>query len=429
MRIHAELIGINGDAYRIDDIHDEGAYTSVKAARIAHEERCAACGRRAQVHGSTNSTVYHVPHAGKPCLIALKKKRYRCPACGRTFTEDDPLVSRLTPHVSTRLEAFVLEELGRGRTIAELERMTGASKNILAKIEAAAQMPPHRLPRNLCIDEVRAFPKKVAVKRGEPHMACCVYDADEKTLVDMLAGDDSKTVRAYLESFTKGERNGVATISCDLNGSYISLAKELLPGAVIYADKFHISKLVTGAVDDTRLRLVHAIEDDKEQKKILSRASKLICARKAKLRDARQITCARAALESEGARELRRAYLALQLFYEWSDATYESREDMERALGQWISIARRTGVPEMLSEAKTIKKNKVYILNAWEHGRTSAIAESLNRQIKDIIRTCRGFMSFEALRHRCLVVLGHEREPNKPIPLFVRSDKRKEGVG
>ncbi|WP_165044965.1 IS110 family transposase [Adlercreutzia sp. ZJ138] len=131
----------------------------------------------------------------------------------------------------------MIDELGKAKTIAELERITGASKNIIAKLEANAQMPKHRLPHNLCIDEVKAFPKRIAIRRGEPHMASCIYDADEKTLVDMLAGDDPKTVTAYLESFTKGERDAVATISCDLNGFYISLAEKFFPGAVIYADK------------------------------------------------------------------------------------------------------------------------------------------------------------------------------------------------
>ncbi|WP_165247909.1 transposase [Adlercreutzia sp. ZJ141] len=101
---------------------------------------------------------------------------------------------------------------------------------------------------------------------------------------------------------------------------------------------------------------------------------------------------------------------------------------METVLKRWISIARRTDVPEMRSVSNTISRRKTYILNAWEYGRTNAIAESLNRQIKDIIRTCRGFMSFAALRRRCLLVLGHKQKPNKPIPLFTRSDKRKEGA-
>ncbi|WP_165063135.1 ISL3 family transposase [Adlercreutzia sp. ZJ154] len=378
---------------------------------------------------STVSTVYHVPFAGKPCLITLKKRRYRCPSCNKTFAEEQPLLSCLTPHASTRLEAFVQDKLGQGKTIAELEHTTGASKNVLSKIEASAPMPKHRLPYNLCIDEIRAFPKKVAIRKGEPHMASCIYDADKKTLVDMLAGDDPKTVTEYLESFTKGERDAVATISCDLNGSYISLAEKLLPGAVIYADKFHVSKLVTGALDDVRKRFSRTFEDDKvhkEQRCLLRKASKLMLTRKNTLKSKRETVCVRNALEIDQTNELKYSYLALQLFFEWSDATFKSRDAMECALRQWASIARRTDVPEMRSTANTINRRKTYIINAWEYGRTNAIAESLNRQIKDIIRNCRGFMSFEALRRRCLLVLGHKREPNKPIPLFTRSDKRKE---
>lgn len=428
MRRSAELIGIDAHIYRIDDIYNAGTYTSVKVVRVSQKTRCPRCGHIAHIHSSARTTVYHIPYAGAPCLINLKKRRYRCPECNKTFAEDQPLLSRLTPHVSQQLEAFILDELSRGRTIAELEHVTGASKNIIAKIEASTPIPKLSLPRNLCIDEVKAFPKRIAIRKGEPHMACCIYDADKKTLIDMLAGDDPKTVSNYLLSFSRGERNTVETISCDLNGSYIRLAEDLLPRAVIYADKFHVAKLVTGAVDNVRKRLSHTIEDDgkyTEQRRVLRRTSKLMLTRKNKLKKEKQRGRVRYALETPQTDELRKAYLVCQLFFEWSDKTYESRTEMELALKQWISLARRAKVPEVRSTTKTINKRMPYILNSWEYGRTNAVAESLNRQIKDIIRKCRGFMSFAALRRRCMLVLGHEREPNKPIPLFIRSDKRK----
>lgn len=72
--------------------------------------------------------------------------------------------------------------------------------------------------------------------------------------------------------------------------------------------------------------------------------------------------------------------------------------------------------------ANTINKHIEYVLNAWHIGRNNAVAESLNSRIKDIIRKCREFNSFEALRRRCLWVLGHEQIPNKPIPLFKRGN-------
>lgn len=82
----------------------------------------------------------------------------------------------------------------------------------------------------------------------------------------------------------------------------------------------------------------------------------------------------------------------------------------------------------MRSATNTINRRKEYIPDAWEQGHTDAIAESLNRQIKDIIRKCLGFMGFAAFGHSCSLVLGHKREPDKPIPLFTRHS-RKEDAG
>ena len=75
----------------------------------------------------------------------------------------------------------------------------------------------------------------------------------------------------------------------------------------------------------------------------------------------------------------------------------------------------------MRRAAKTIRDDRECILNAWQTGRTNAVAEGLNRVIKDVIRDCRGFNSFGALRRRCLIRLGGPREAGGPIPLFTRN--------
>lgn len=267
----AELIGIDASAYRIDGIYDAGAHTPVKAARIKREEGCPACGRRAHVHGSARSTACRAPYAGKPPPITLKKRRCRCSSRGKAFAEGQPLLSRLTPHAGCGLEAFVQDGLSWGRAIAEPERMTGASESIIAKMEAGAQMPERYLPRDLCIDEARTPPEEVALRRGGLHMACCIYDAGEKTLI----GDDPKTAREHPGSLMKGEGDAVGSVSCNLFGSCMRIAEDLLPNAVICADELHASKLVTGAVDDVRKRLSRAMADDEryeEKRKALRKA-------------------------------------------------------------------------------------------------------------------------------------------------------------
>lgn len=418
MRVTAALLDLD-KSYRADGLVDRGTHHEVALRKIPRDHVCPVCKGRAIVHGHRSTTVYHAPVKNKPCLIKLDKRRLRCKVCNKTFDEAQPVLSPISPHLSVAGADHIKACLKAGMNVAEIEHASGIPKGIIAKVEATMPVGKHRLPVNLCMDEVRAFPKRIAVRRERPHMSACIYDADRRTLVEMLEGDGGPVVRKWLATFNVGERACVLSVSCDLNGSYVKLARECFPNATVYADKFHVSKLVTEAVDDVRKRIVADMNE--EDKRTLNKAAKLLLTRRGNLNGRTKPKVAEA-LEMDS--DLRVAYYTLQLFFEWSDATHTTREDMQTALKRWISTAKSTKVDEMRRCANTINRNIDCILNAWEHGRTNAIAEGLNRRIKDIIRESRGFNSFEALRRRCLLVLGHERTPKGPIPLFKRKPKK-----
>lgn len=425
MRLPTGLLDLDS-CYRVNSFVDEGTHHTAKVSKARTTQPCPECNGHTTVHGSKTATVYHAPLKNKPCLIHLDRRRLRCKRCNRIFDEAQPLLSSITPHLSVAGAAYMEECFKEGKGAAQIQHESGAAKCIVSKVQDRMDVGKHRLPHHLRIDETRVFPKKIAVKQNRPHMSARIYDAEKSTLADMLEGDGGTVVRTWLDTFTKGELDQVQTVSCDLNGSYIKLARECFPNADIYADKFHVSKLVTEAVDDIRKRI--AKEREPEDAKELTKVSKLIMTRHANL-DRRKTIKVAAAFEADDTSDLRVAYFVLQLFFEWSDSDHDTRQDMEASLKRWISRAKSTKVPELNRVANTINRNIVYILNAWEHGRTNAIAEAMNRRIKDIIRDARGFNSFEALRKRCLLALGHERKPKGPIPLFKRSKSKEVEAG
>lgn len=439
MRRSAELIGIDPKQYRVESITDKGAYMSAYAHRLGEYDPCPKCKSTSIVaHAHKQTTIYHAPLKNKPLLIVLDKRRLRCKKCGCTFWQSQPLLSQYSIHLSVECERYVLNRLEQGATMALIEHECGASRNILCKVEQSVDIRCKRLPVHICIDEVKAFPRRISIPKGEPHMVACIYDAHERTLKDMICGAEGPDVKAYLSRFDKLQLASVESVSCDLKDAFIKLANELFPNALVYADKFHVSKLICAGVDDERkaIERMYRVKRDALNSKtkaweiahvpvrMLHRASKLLLTRKSNLNDKQQDIVAQA-LELDGTQKVRIAYLALQLFYEWADAEYESREKMERALRTWISRCRDSRMPHSVTRpAKTIKNQMEYILNGWQTGRTNAVAESLNRSIKDIIRECRGFNSFDALRQRCLIRLGHVHTPNAPIPLFKRTKKK-----
>ena len=116
------------------------------------------------------------------------------------------------------------------------------------------------------------------------------------------------------------------------------------------------------------------------------------------------------------------AYERLQLSPEWNDAKFKARENMAAGLSLIARYMNGTRIATLGASAKTPNDHKDHILNAWEHGRTNAVTESMNRLAEDQARQCESFMSFAGMRRRMLAH-GHERKPRKPIRLFTRSKK------
>lgn len=438
MRAAAGLLGLP-EGYRCGRIADEGARWRAEVARERDgDARCPACtSPRVVAHGTATRTAYHAP-LGKPLVLELEMRRLRCRGCGRTFWEPQPILAEGLPHLTGACVEFALRRVSQGATLAQAARECGASENVLAPALGAAPLPPRGLPRFLAVDEVRAMGAAWAARNRADKMACVAYDGDAGRAVEVLRGRDAATVRAWLSSFGRGERERVEVFTSDMWGAYIAAARDLLPSARICIDKFHVTQVVTEAVDGCRRRLFPRPAEGEEgaaaeRARELGRVSRALLARRAERaatqagrRSLERLDAAMAGTDPAGI-ELRLAYLGLQEFYEWSWGAHPSRDELEASLRGWCGVWKRGPVAELDSAARTISQRARigYILNAWEDGRTNAVAESLNRTIKSVRRDARGFGSFESFRRRMLLVVGSAEPLPTPMPLFERPDNAK----
>lgn len=103
--------------------------------------------------------------------------------------------------------------------------------------------------------------------------------------------------------------------------------------------------------------------------------------------------------------DLKASWHLMHLFRDWSDMPWcaEKRDGLAR----WISLAQRSGVPEMKRAAKTLKRNREGVFNGYKHNKTNAAAEGLDNSIKVMKRTSYGFKTFSRMRRRCLFSLGY----------------------
>ncbi len=65
------------------------------------------------------------------------------------------------------------------------------------------------------------------------------------------------------------------------------------------------------------------------------------------------------------------------------------KKELEVDIRFRIRMVKCSQIKEITKSTNTINRHIEYILIAWHIGRTDAVTESLNSQIKDIIRECR----------------------------------------
>ena len=152
----SRLLGIDGMV--VLGVVDVGHALELEVETVARAACCRWCGRASlTVKDRPVVRVRDLPLAGRATVLCWRKRRYRCDACERTFTESHP---RLPPRqrVSARFRARLFERCQGGAAHAEVAReerttryqVTRAFRDAGDALLAARELAP---PRRLSLDE------------------------------------------------------------------------------------------------------------------------------------------------------------------------------------------------------------------------------------------------------------------------------------
>ncbi len=229
------------------------------------------------------------------------------------------------------------------------------------------------------------------------------------TLVAMIKGTNSDTIRSILEKIPAPKRNKVQEITLDMAANMEKIARFSFPKASLVTDRFHVQKLAYEAVQEIRIQYRwQAIEQENKEielsketgqkyipeilengdtlKQLLARSRYLLFKPKASWTPSQiyraELLFARYPL-------LEKAYgLAMQL-----GTIYSKTKDKGVAfskLALWYENVEKSGFKSFNTIARSIEAHYLTILNYFNNRSTNASAESFNAKIKAFRSAFRG---------------------------------------
>lgn len=344
-------------------------------------------------------------------ILICHRIKYMCKSCHKTFT--NPLKGAMVGRSLTYQErATIIGELNSGDTFERVAEGHGISKTQVIKIfdDAYTEVPRHKLPKILLIDEFK-FTTPCS------KYCCHLVDFERSETIDVIKSRQKAYLDEYFSEIPADERSRVRALVTDMYDEYAGLARKWLPKASVIADRFHVVKQLTDAVNRLRVIAMSKNEKDTLAYSFMKSRWKLFLMRKSDVPDKRYTR------KSDGASwhydelleycmsldsNLRNAYDCLQDLYR----VMKIQDTFTNSIREVLFIAQKLENcnNEILSKvATTYRKWQVEIArgiakNEFGCVLTNARMEAANDVAQTMIDAAYGYHNFDRFRKRFLLM-------------------------
>jgi len=234
----------------------------IHAVATAEGRACPLCAEVAtHVRSYYTRVVVDLPCAGHRVQLILHVRKFRCDTatCPRkVFAERLGAFleawARKTTRLREAIEAIGLATCGEGGArLADRLRIPTSPSTVLRCI-MALPLPPIEPVSHLGIDDF-------ALRRGRTYGTVLV-DLSRHKAIDLLPDRKAETAKAWMQA-----RPEIELVSRDRGGDYAAAASQGAPQAIQTADRFHLCKNLTEAVEKALARCRAEIRKSQKAKK------------------------------------------------------------------------------------------------------------------------------------------------------------------
>lgn len=322
---------------------------------------------------------------GRTTTLLLRKRRYRCPCCGKRFYEDNSFLGRYR-RGTKRMIQCVIDSLRKLTSASEVASCYNISTTTVLRYFDSVNYGAAALPEVLSIDEFKGNAD------GEKYQTILTNPKDKKVL-DILPNRFENDLIQYFKSCS--DREKVKYFVTDMNPHFRNVAKICFPKAKIIADKFHVVRQAIWAMERVRKNEQKRLSD--RYRKYFKRSKYLLNKKIEKLKDEEKD---RLALMLEISPKLAEAYRLKNEFLKIMQCN--TSELGKPLLIAWLYSLETVELPEFDDCARTCRNWFSEILNAMDYPWTNGFTEGCNNKTKVLKRVCFGVRNFRRFRNRIL---------------------------
>jgi transposase len=319
--------------------------------------------------------------------LEIRKRRFFCKPCRKPFTE--PIQGVFKSHRTTqRYRKDVMWACANFSDLKQVQKAYRCSsgfiyKSLFERIETKLnEKLNYPWPHTIGIDE-HFFTRR----RGRAEYATVFTDFVNKRVRELAFGKVKGELIAQIHPI-EGKEN-VRNVVLDMSDTYRSFVKDYFPNARLIADKIHVLRLLTPAINKRRVK----ITGDKRSVPL----RKMLLRSRHKLKYYERDALDRWLLEHPELRDIYTAKEALSNFYRIKGVS-RAAEALTR-LTDWLAHSK---IKELRRLRRTLMRWRQEILGYFETGLTNARTEGFNNVAKLVQKRAYGYRSFRNYRLRFL---------------------------
>ncbi|MFL5319925.1 MAG: ISL3 family transposase [Myxococcaceae bacterium] len=229
--------------------------TNLEVEKVSEVEVCPKCATPSRaVYDRRVAVIRDEPIRDKHVRLHVRKRRFSCRPCGKPFTEPVPGIMK-GARSTERYKRAVLWACETYSDLKSVRRDFGCSAGFVyttlyQQLELKRRERLYPWPKIVGIDE-HFFRHNETF--GFREFVSVVVDFKGRRLMEVVKGKSGVELEHALRDIPG--RNNVQYVVMDMSDGYRSFVKQFFPKALIVADKFHVLRLLSPAINRER-RLV-----------------------------------------------------------------------------------------------------------------------------------------------------------------------------